>query len=155
MIEVRRATAADFPALGQVDWAMLNGRNRSYAVYAGLEAGNCMAAFVPGPGGGGGDGSTIAGLAIFDYSFFGSGWISLLIVHHDHRRRGVAKALLGGIEKICVKPKLFTSTNQSNLGMQAVMASAGYQPSGIVQNIDPDDPELIYFKPLPIPRPSA
>ncbi len=149
MIEVRRATAADFPASGQVDWAMLNGRNRSYAVRAGLEAGNCVAAFVPGGG------KAIAGLAIFDYSFFGCGWISLLIVHHDHRRRGVATALLGGIEKICVKPKLFTSTNQSNLGMQAVMASAGYQPSGIVQNIDPDDPELIYFKLLPTPRPPA
>ena len=45
--------------------------------------------------------------------------------------------------------KLFTSTNQSNLGMQALLVRLGYEPSGIVHNLDEDDPELIYVKRIP------
>ncbi|MEO0538637.1 MAG: GNAT family N-acetyltransferase, partial [Cyanobacteria bacterium P01_A01_bin.123] len=42
----------------------------------------------------------------------------------------------------------FTSTNESNLLMQALMAKLRYIPSGIINNLDEGDPELVYFKRL-------
>jgi hypothetical protein len=48
--------------------------------------------------------------------------------------------------------KLFTSTNLSNLPMQGIMSKLGYRPSGVIENLDPGDPELIYFKRLVAPR---
>ena len=42
--------------------------------------------------------------------------------------------------------KLFTSTNLSNKPMQLLLAKLGYTLSGYIENLDPDDPELVYFK---------
>ena len=43
-------------------------------------------------------------------------------------------------------PKLFSSTNRSNRPMQALFAKVCFEPSGIIHNLDPDDPELVYYK---------
>ena len=39
--------------------------------------------------------------------------------------------------------KLFTATNQSNLPMQHRLESLGYVRSGVILDLDPDDPELV------------
>ena len=36
--------------------------------------------------------------------------------------------------------------------MQALLSRMEYQPSGLVENLDEDDPELIYFKRLKMSR---
>lgn len=41
--------------------------------------------------------------------------------------------------------RMFTSTNQSNLKMQSLLAKLGYEPSGVIHNLDEGDPELVYF----------
>ena len=43
-------------------------------------------------------------------------------------------------------PKLFTSTNRSNAPMQSLLAKLGYRPSGVIENLDEGDPELVYMK---------
>jgi L-asparagine transporter-like permease len=58
----------------------------------------------------------------------------------------VARALLRALEHRCATPKLFTSTNVSNLPMQALLATSGFVLSGIVHNLDPGDPELVYVR---------
>ncbi len=45
----------------------------------------------------------------------------------------------------CDTPKLFTSTNQSNQPMQQLLDALGYLPSGVIHNLDPGDPELVYM----------
>ena len=44
--------------------------------------------------------------------------------------------------------KLFTSTNQSNAAMHAFCAAAGFVRSGVIENLDDGDPEIVYFKAL-------
>jgi ribosomal protein S18 acetylase RimI-like enzyme len=83
---------------------------------------------------------------VLEYSFYGNGFISMLYVHPDFRRRGFGRELMKHLERSCKTGKLFTSTNQSNTIMQSLLESLEYQLSGVIENLDDDDPELVYFK---------
>jgi GNAT superfamily N-acetyltransferase len=78
--------------------------------------------------------------------FSGYDFLELLAVRPDKRRQGVATALIRAIEARSRSGKLFTSTNRSNRPMRRLCARLGFQPSGIVENLDDGDPELVYFK---------
>jgi ribosomal protein S18 acetylase RimI-like enzyme len=69
-------------------------------------------------------------------SFFAQGFLVLLVVHPNHRRRGIASALIRHVEGQCPTATLFTSTNRSNKAMQAVCKSLGFIESGVVENLD-------------------
>lgn len=90
-------------------------------------------------------GSKVIAYAALDYSFYGNGFIARLIVAEPERRCGHGRALLKAIAARCETPKLFVSTNQSNHAMQQLLAQLGYEPSGVINNLDPGDPELVYF----------
>ena len=76
------------------------------------------------------------------------GIIALLFVHRDFRRQGLGQALVAHLESICPREKIFTSTNESNLPMQRLLATQGFRPSGIIHNLDEVDPEIVYVKQL-------
>ena len=88
------------------------------------------------------------GYAILEYSFFGHGFVSMLCVHPDYYRQGIATALIDGLEQACKTVKLFASTPESNLPMQSLFEKVGFVPSGYVQHLDEQDPECIFFKRL-------
>ena len=88
----------------------------------------------------------VIGLGVLEYTFFEHGFISLLYVSPSARRAGAGENLLRYFVSICETPKLFSSTNRSNKTMQSLFAKVGFEPSGIVHNLDPDDPEIVYYK---------
>jgi N-acetylglutamate synthase-like GNAT family acetyltransferase len=91
------------------------------------------------------EGKVIA-VGILEYTFFEHGFISLVYVNPQKRRTGVGEMLLRYLMSICLTPKLFSSTNLSNLPMQTLFAKVGLEPSGIIHNLDSKDPEVIYYK---------
>lgn len=91
-------------------------------------------------------GSSIVGYAVFEYSFFDNGFISMFYIAPDHRHQGYGSALVQYIESICRTPKLFTSTNESNAIMQSLLEKLGFVRSGWIDNLDEGDPDLVYFK---------
>jgi ribosomal protein S18 acetylase RimI-like enzyme len=91
-------------------------------------------------------GGTIIGIGVLEYTFFEHGFISLLYVSPSARRTGAGESLLRYLVSVSQTPKLFCSTNRSNRPMQALLAKVGFEPSGIIHNLDPDDPELVYYK---------
>jgi GNAT superfamily N-acetyltransferase len=79
--------------------------------------------------------------------FYGCAFLELLFVADNHRRRGIGTALVRAWEEQADSPKLFTSTNQSNLPMQQLCEQLGYVRSGVIENLYEGGPELVYFKP--------
>ena len=90
----------------------------------------------------------IIGYIILEHSFFNRGFISMLFVELYHRRSGIGSALIQYIEGFCKSDRIFTSTNSSNKPMQDLLKKLEYNQSGIVNDLDPGDPELFYSKKL-------
>lgn len=136
---VERATIDDYDAVRALDRLLAGVRDRGEALRVWIAAGECVVAR---------EGNDVVGFAVANCSFFAQGFLVLLVVHPDHRRQGVASALIRHVEAHCPTAKLFTSTNRSNTVMKAVCESLGFMTSGIVENLEDDDPELIYCKRL-------
>jgi ribosomal protein S18 acetylase RimI-like enzyme len=141
MIAIRLAVASDIPAICAFDQIALVEEERRQFIRESVEASAAWLAVQD---------DAVVGYAVLEYPrFFGcSGFISMLYIHAGYRRLGIGETLMHHLERQCRTAKLFSSTNASNLPMQALFAKIGYQRSGIVENLDEDDPELIYFKPL-------
>ncbi len=78
--------------------------------------------------------------------FFGRDFVSLVVVKGSARRRGLATALFQAAETSATTRQLFTSTNQSNRPMQALLETRGYQKAGVIDHLDPDDPEVVFVR---------
>ena len=87
----------------------------------------------------------VKGYVGLDYSFYGNGFVSHLLVREDARRQGIGEALLRHAMATCRTEKLFTSTNLSNRPMQALLRKLGFELTGVIHNLDPGDPELVYY----------
>lgn len=79
-------------------------------------------------------------------AFFGFDFVELLYAEPSARRCGVGRALIEHLESECITAKLFTSTNESNTAMRELLARLGYRRSGVIYNLDKNDPELIFVK---------
>ena len=90
----------------------------------------------------------VVAYGVLTYHFYGNGMMELIYVARNYRRSGVGRALVGYAESYCKTPKLFTSTNLTNKPMQLLLEGLGYRLSGYIDNLDPGDPELVYFKHL-------
>ncbi|MFO3674337.1 GNAT family N-acetyltransferase [Pseudomonas protegens] len=88
----------------------------------------------------------VVGYLLLNHDFFDHGFVSLVVVAPGQQRQGVARRLLDAAEQACRTPRLFISTNQSNLAARGLIAKAGFQPSGVIENLDEQDPELIFCK---------
>jgi ribosomal protein S18 acetylase RimI-like enzyme len=88
----------------------------------------------------------IVGFLIYDTNFFECSFITLIIVSPSKRRKGYASLLMDNMMSTSPTMKVFSSTNRSNISMQKVFDTNGFIQSGIVENLDDGDPEIIYFK---------
>ncbi len=91
-------------------------------------------------------GSIVAGFAMFSRCFFDNMFLKLMVVREECRRRGIATALISHIQRISPTTKLFTSTNRSNRIAQELFLRCGFEESGFIDNLDNNDPEIVYLK---------
>jgi ribosomal protein S18 acetylase RimI-like enzyme len=92
---------------------------------------------------------TVLGYAIVSHGFFGRSFIDLIYVDARARGCGYGPQLLRFLEGEARTNELFTSTNASNAHMQHVLTKLGWQRSGSIENLDPGDPEIVWYKRLP------
>ena len=139
MISIRSAVESDIETLWSLDAIAREDEERRDFISREVTSGNCFVAV---------DHEEVIGYGVLNYSFYRNGCIDMLYVHSKHRRRGAGAALLRYMESLCRTVKLFTSTSQSNLQMQSLLARSGYELTGVIHNLDEGDPELVYFKRL-------
>jgi GNAT superfamily N-acetyltransferase len=134
---IRLATLDDLDRLVSLDQIASREVTRAAAVRRGIEAGCCWVAH---------DGDELLGYALLNKTFFGFDFVELLYVEQRARRRGLGRALIERAERECTTAKLFTSTNESNVAMRGLLSRLGYRWSGVIYNLDKDDPEFIFVK---------
>jgi N-acetylglutamate synthase-like GNAT family acetyltransferase len=139
MISIRPSVENDIEAICSVDLIAQRENKRREFIRRVVTSGECFVAE---------RGEKVIGYAVFNYSFYDSGFIEMLYIRSDYRRSGAGAALVQYLESLCQTPKIFTSANLSNLPMQSLLAKLGYVLSGVIHNLDEDDPEIVYFKRL-------
>jgi GNAT superfamily N-acetyltransferase len=135
-MQVRQGTPNDRDSIVAFDRIAQSDVNRATFIERALLSGACAVADQDG---------SVVGYAVLEYTFYNQGFVSMLYVAEPARRRGVGRALMREVGARCGTLKLFTSTNESNGPMRALLASLGYVPSGVIHNLEPGDPELVYF----------
>lgn len=137
MVETRLARIDDVPSICAFDHVAQMEQDRRQFIRKSVADGIAHIALIDG---------VIAGYMVLEHSFFARGFIAMLYVHPDHRRIGVGTTLIRLAESLCKSDRIFTSTNQSNRPMQALLDKLGYTRSGMVDDLDPGDPELFYSR---------
>lgn len=137
MIILEKATAKDIDSVGIIDAMVLGHTGRRAQLQQAIYDRQCFVAKVD---------QAVAGFLIWDNSFFGQAFISLLMVHPRYRQHGIGTHLMQHVEAIIPAKRWFTSTNLSNKRMQRLCEKLGYQRSGFIDNLDEGDPEIVYCK---------
>ena len=92
------------------------------------------------------DRSAICGLVIVrPQHFFERDFVELLVVSARRRRLGIGRQLLAAAIGDRRTDVIFTSTNQSNWPMRALLEESDWSLSGRLDGLDDGDPELVYF----------
>ena len=134
---VRAATADDLAELEPLLWPPLMQPPKRPRFLRGLAEGDVVVAIE--------DGAIAAYMWVYEY-FFGHTFIAYLGVADARRRRGHAGRLLASAERRAVSDRVFSSTNASNAPMQAVFERYGWTRCGVIDDLDPGDPEWVYVK---------
>jgi ribosomal protein S18 acetylase RimI-like enzyme len=137
-VEISQATRDDLDSVARIDDLVVGDARGREAADQWIADGACYVSRT---------GAAVVGFAVLE-DFFGFGFVRLLIVDPKVRRRGVGTALMRYLESISPTQKLFTSTNESNVPMQRLAESLGYERTGYVENLDEGDPEIIFYKRL-------
>ena len=136
MCIMRFAVRRDFPAICEVDPTLKSDQSRRDRIRAAIEEQSCFVV----------DRTVPVAYAMMDHRFFGRAFVWMIYVASSHRRRGIATELLTALETRCVSDRIFTSTNASNVPMQALLEKCGYITSGAVSYLDENDLEIVYSK---------
>lgn len=137
MIMIRPAGRGDIAALIAIDPLAMADANRRQSIAQWAAAGKCFLAVRD---------DKPVGYVALTRAFFHQPFVELLIVAEADRRSGVGLALLAHcIEQTPDGEKLWSTTNQSNLAMQGLLAKGGFIRSGVIENLDEGDPELVFL----------
>lgn len=134
---IRQAVGEDLPALIDVDHIARTDSDRLDFVRNAIEGRRTWVLEVSG---------RVVGYGIISHEFFGRSFLDLIHIAESQRSRGYGPSLIAFLEDHSRSNDLFTSTNQSNSHMRHVLESLGYEQSGIIHNLDPGDPEIVYVK---------
>jgi ribosomal protein S18 acetylase RimI-like enzyme len=90
----------------------------------------------------------VVGLLAFRTDWFQCTLVSLVSVHPDFRRQGLARELYRTVEEISPSPRLFSSTEETNAVSIQMHGALGFTPSGHIDNLPQGYRELLFYKPL-------
>jgi ribosomal protein S18 acetylase RimI-like enzyme len=138
MVRVRKARPAEFALLEKMPHALHYDHHLSFIRHA-LGTKECLVAEIDG---------AIAGFVVWDRGFYARPFLWMLGVDPAHQHLGIASELIENVERLNEGFGVYTSTNESNTVMQRLLTNRGFMPVGRLENLDPGDPEVFFFKKL-------
>jgi ribosomal protein S18 acetylase RimI-like enzyme/mannose-6-phosphate isomerase-like protein (cupin superfamily) len=136
---IRPAAAVDLAALYELDHIARSDAGRRAFIARSLGEGRAWVVEVA---------EQVCGYGVIRHDFFGRSFLEMVYIAAGRRGQGLGSRLIGFMETQARSTALFTSTNESNYHMQHVLEKLGYERSGIIRNLDPSDPEIIFVKRL-------
>ena len=136
---IRLATAVDLPLLYELDHIARSDQGRRAFVARSVTEGRTWVVEQAGQ---------VWGYGVISHDFFGRSFLEMIYMAIERRGQGWGPRLIRFIETQSRSTALFTSTNESNRHMQRVLEKLGYERSGVIHNLDPGDPEIVFVKRL-------
>jgi len=138
-MEIRHSRAADLPALAELAADVIGPERAGPFVRSHAERHHLLVAETDGE---------VVGFLAYRADWFQCTFVSLVSVHKDHRRRGVARALFRSLERMSPGPRLFSSTEETNSASIRMHSALGFVPSGHIDNLPQGYRELLFYKRL-------
>jgi GNAT superfamily N-acetyltransferase len=91
-------------------------------------------------------GGEIVALCAYRTDWFQCTFVSLVVVREDYRRRGIARELFRSVEAVSPGPRIFSSTEETNVPSIRMHAALGFAPSGHVDNLPQGTRELLFYR---------
>ncbi|PEK95405.1 GNAT family N-acetyltransferase [Bacillus mycoides] len=135
MENVAKASIDDLDSILHIDVDVIGDDSRRDYIKHAIDEGTCIIAK---------EDNSISGFLTYDTNFFGYTFLSLIIVSPSKRRQGHASSLISYMLRHSPTQKIFSSTNKSNTNMQKVFKANGFMRSGMIENLDEGDPDLIF-----------
>jgi len=139
VVDIRPAGPEDVPVCVDLAEAVIGPRRAGPFVQAALDRRQLLVASA--------DGDPV-GLLVYRTDWFACTFVTLVSVHPDRQRRGVARALYRAVEAASPGPRLFSSTEETNAAAIQFHRALGFVMSGYVDNLPQGYRELLFYKPL-------
>ncbi len=136
-VEIRPAGPDDVPVCVDLAETVIGGRRAGPFVQAALDRGQLLV---------GSAGGELVGMLAYRTDWFACTFVALVSVRPDHRRRGVARALYAAVEARSPGPRLFSSTEETNVAAIQLHRALGFVISGSVDNLPQGYRELLFYK---------
>ena len=136
---IRPALADDVAACVNLAEAVVGPRRAAPLVQAAMDRGQLLVA----P-----DGDAVVGTLAFRTDWFACTFVTLVSVLPDERRKGVARRLFEAVEAVSPGPRLFSSTEETNVPAIRMHRALGFVESGYIDNLPQGYRELLFFKRL-------
>jgi GNAT superfamily N-acetyltransferase len=137
-LTIRLASIEDLPAVSNMDYSIIKSFKRKDEIVKSINKEECLLLIEDG---------IAVGFLVFSANFFGKVFIELLIIEKEKQNKGYGSKFLSLFESYKAPiEELFTSTNCSNISMKKLLIENGYIESGIVNNLDVNDAEIIFYK---------
>ncbi len=134
-MNIRVATLDDYEGLLALDTVVPRDPERAQQIQSWIQQSDCYVLEKQG---------ILLAYGVLSHQFFGHDFVEMLMVGARGRQQGLGTALLHYFRQISGTEKLFSSTNQSNQAMQRLFLKLGFQQSGVIDNLDENDPEIVF-----------
>jgi ribosomal protein S18 acetylase RimI-like enzyme len=139
-MDIRKALIDDLEIVADIDEAALGSDRRKRYLRSAIKTGKCHVLTSKG---------ITKGFVIFNYTFFGYGFVTLIGVAPEFQRQGIGTALMNYAADICTSKKIFTSTKDINKAMKMLCIKLDYERSGEIENLySAGNTEVVYYKQL-------
>ncbi|HEX7787683.1 MAG TPA: GNAT family N-acetyltransferase, partial [Methylomirabilota bacterium] len=94
-------------------------------------------------------GGEVVGFVAYRLDWFQCTFVSLVVVREDFRRKGIAREFFKSVEAVSPTPRLFSSTEETNVPSIRMHTALGFVPSGHIDNLPQGVRELLFYKRIP------